>query len=99
MTIDILNIHTPDWMLHGDRNCAVPAGATKQETQATADLWFPTEMKEANYARRLCMGCPVREACLEYALERPELEGIWGQTTPAQRGTTRRKAREASDAA
>jgi hypothetical protein len=86
-------------MLHPDRNCAIPAGATNEEAALTADLWFPTEMKEANYARRLCMGCPVREKCLDYAMERPELEGIWGQTTAAQRGTMRRKARGVGNAA
>lgn len=50
------------------------------------DIWFP----EANTghqaeARRECMACPVRLECLDYALERPDLVGIWGGMTDDER--------------
>jgi hypothetical protein len=36
-------------------------------------------------ARTLCSGCPAVDACLAWALETREPEGIWGATTPAER--------------
>ena len=35
--------------------------------------------------RLVCSECPIREACLEYALERAERWGIWGGATPRER--------------
>lgn len=47
----------------------------------------------ANYAqkRAICGGCPVRPECLEEALADPELIGIWGGTTSAERHQMRRR--------
>ena len=36
-------------------------------------------------AKRLCSGCPVREDCLEAALERHETYGIWGGLNESER--------------
>lgn len=60
---------------------------------ADPDLWFPESMDDgdAAAAREVCRDCPVKETCLEYALERCEPAGIWGGLTPAQR--TRRNGR------
>lgn len=41
-------------------------------------------------ALALCARCPVQTSCLEYALERPMLDGIWGGTTPKGRQRMRR---------
>lgn len=58
-----------------------------------ADLFFsPThlerkiekEQREAQ-ACAVCAGCPVREVCLQYALEHAEPHGIWGGQTEAER--------------
>lgn len=50
------------------------------------DLWFPGRgPNSANTAKAVCQGCPVRELCLEYALEAKEEFGIWGGTTPTER--------------
>lgn len=45
-------------------------------------------------ARKVCAGCPVRSACLEYALTKGEWHGTWGGLTPDQRRdlARRRKA-------
>lgn len=36
-------------------------------------------------ARALCAECPVRPACLSYAIEVREPRGIWGGLTPSER--------------
>jgi hypothetical protein len=33
----------------------------------------------------LCGACPVRQDCLDFALTKPELVGVWGGTTQAER--------------
>lgn len=60
------------------------------------ELFFPvadegTEAfeREAAPARALCAGCPVRAACLDYALETGQDYGIWGGTSPAERRAPR----------
>lgn len=40
----------------------------------------------------ICCACPVLVACLEYALARPDLVGIWGATTEAERDEARHRA-------
>ena len=36
-------------------------------------------------AKAICATCPVREACLEYALRIREPHGIWGGMSEAER--------------
>ena len=36
-------------------------------------------------AKRLCHVCPVRESCLEYALETRETHGVWGGMNETER--------------
>lgn len=40
-------------------------------------------------AKAICEGCPVRDACLDWALEHGEA-GIWGGTTTRERPKVRR---------
>ena len=40
-------------------------------------------------AKAICARCSVREECLEYAIERPALLGVWAATKPAQRADIR----------
>jgi WhiB family redox-sensing transcriptional regulator len=49
------------------------------------DLFFPEAGASTRDARAICAACPVRAACLEYALERNEQNGIWGGLTLRQR--------------
>lgn len=44
-----------------------------------------------NAARALCSHCPVRAACLDYALGVGEPYGIWGGLTEAERRRLRRE--------
>jgi len=65
------------WMIH-----AACAGTHR-------DVFFPENGAHVRPAKALCARCPVRDACLEYALNDPALHivgtGVWGGTTPPQR--------------
>lgn len=75
----MLNILQPDWMTEADcQNLPV-------------DLFFPQPGRQgsanAKKAKEVCHSCPVREACLAYAMSFPDrsLPGIWGGTTERER--------------
>ena len=42
------------------------------------------------YNRELCQTCAVRAECLEVALADPDLQGLWGGTSPRERMALRR---------
>lgn len=42
-------------------------------------------------ARQVCAGCPVRDACLTYALSVPEKYGTWGGLNEDERALERRR--------
>lgn len=49
--------------------------------QTDPDMWsrfFADTALERRPARNLCAECPVRDLCLQEALERKEIWGIWG---------------------
>lgn len=56
--------------------------------QADPDLWFG-HGGEAAIAKRICLGCPVRDRCRDEALDDESLTGIWGATTRRERGRLR----------
>lgn len=43
-----------------------------------ADLWFAELPEDVEAAKALCGDCPIREMCLQQALERGEPWGVWG---------------------
>lgn len=63
------------------------------------DLFFPAgelgeqPVRQAEEAKAVCMICPVREPCLEYALITDQAFGVWGGTTEAERRSIRRRRR------
>lgn len=65
-------------------------------TGSDADLFFPIGEDEeaATAAKAVCEVCPVREACLGYALSTNQTEGIWGGLTGPERRRLRRRIRE-----
>ena len=42
-------------------------------------------------AKAICAQCPVRAACLDYALTRPEKYGTWGGLNEDERASERRR--------
>jgi len=55
--------------------------------------WFAGDYRESTRAKEICADCVVSSACLEYALSRPDLLGIWAATTPNERAAMRRDRR------
>ena len=43
-----------------------------------SELWFAEKPVELEAAKAFCHQCPARLACLQGALERRELWGVWG---------------------
>lgn len=67
-----------DWMTHA--KCAPIDG----------DLFFPEGTRvdavdQRERAQAICAECPVREACLEYALANRIDHGVWGGESEAGR--------------
>lgn len=58
--------------------------------------WFHpgkrTRPRDVAAALALCAECPVREACLQNALDYQDPWGIWGGRTEEQRAVMRREA-------
>lgn len=52
------------------------------------DLFFFHAADKATeaYARQFCTACPLMRLCGEYAVEQGIREGMWGGTTPEERG-------------
>ncbi|MFI1734021.1 WhiB family transcriptional regulator [Streptomyces acidicola] len=49
------------------------------------EIFFSKSSTEREHAKGLCQECPIRTACAQYALDNPELKGVWGGTTAADR--------------
>lgn len=67
------------------------------------DLFFPIgtsgpALLQAEQAKAVCRRCPVREPCLEWALETDQTLGVWGGTSETERRALKRriKARRGS---
>ncbi len=58
------------------------------------DVFFPATDEEAEEAKAICASCPVREECLEFALQTRQEDGVWGGLTETERRRLRRRLRE-----
>ncbi len=58
------------------------------------DVFFPVTDEEAAEAKAVCASCPVREECLEFALQTRQEDGVWGGLTETERRRLRRRLRE-----
>ena len=67
--------------------------------QADPDAWFPEMGGQPGKIKAICRQCPVRAECLDAALERDEMFGIWGGLSRQERVAVKRRRRAAGDAA
>lgn len=72
------------WMRFG--NC-------RQHRPAT---FFPSDGVGVEVARRICANCPVKEPCLEYALEHRVDHGVWGGCSERERRRILKRRRVAA---
>jgi WhiB family redox-sensing transcriptional regulator len=81
-----LAAYRPGWMRQ-----AACSGTAKE-------LFFPARGESATEPKAVCVGCPVRSECLEYALALGEKHGIWGGLSERERRRLRaqRRLRQAS---
>ena len=49
------------------------------------EVFFPGRGETAGPARQICAACPVRQACLDYAITNRIVHGIWGGLTERER--------------
>jgi WhiB family transcriptional regulator, redox-sensing transcriptional regulator len=63
--------------------------------QIGGDLWFPdtsgAQTAEVRLAKQICLKCPIRQRCLDYALTNNERYGVWGGLTERERGSLLRR--------
>ena len=64
-----------------------------------SELFFPAKgefrSSEIIRAKAICRECPVREECLQTAMDGREKIGIWGGFTPEERARLHRLSRRA----
>ncbi|MFE0445573.1 WhiB family transcriptional regulator [Streptomyces fungicidicus] len=60
------------------------------------DLFFPIgtsgpALVQTEQAKAVCRRCPVREQCLEWALDTGQSVGVWGGTSETERRALKRR--------
>lgn len=71
-------------------------------TKGQPDLFFPVGalgpyLEQNLQAKAICSGCPVRIACLRFALGTNQQFGIWGGLDEDERAQIRRRWRSGAD--
>lgn len=70
-----------DWMAMGRCRDIPPA------------VFFPSDGVGVDIARSICVDCPVKRPCLEYALENKIDHGVWGGCSERERRRIARQRR------
>jgi WhiB family transcriptional regulator, redox-sensing transcriptional regulator len=60
------------------------------------EIFYPASDEEAAVAKAVCASCPVRQACLEFALASRERDGVWGGATEKDRRRMLRQRRKSA---
>lgn len=58
------------------------------------NLFYPTSGRRPTEALAVCAECPVRNDCLEYALNNHQHWGVWGGMTERQRFAEKRRRKQ-----
>ena len=82
---------------HPERYEVAPATTEDDQWQERAlcaqtdpEAFFPEKGGSTREAKRICLGCEVRDRCLEYALAHDERFGIWGGLSERERRRLKR---------
>ncbi len=59
-------------------------------------VFFPESEDGAAVAKAVCAACPVRGACLEFALVTRQDDGVWGGLDENERRRLRRRRQDAA---
>lgn len=86
--------------LSSSRRSAWGFGTPEQEAwrddavcaQIDPERWFPDKGGSTREAKKVCLSCPVRLECLQYALDRDERFGVWGGLSERERRRLKRGA-------
>jgi WhiB family redox-sensing transcriptional regulator len=62
-----------------------------------ASRFFPSDGVGVEAARRICATCPVKDPCLEYALDQRVDHGVWGGASERERRRILKRRRAASE--
>jgi WhiB family transcriptional regulator, redox-sensing transcriptional regulator len=67
---------------------------------ADPELFFPISaagpaVRQVTQAKAICARCKIRQACLDYALDAGQVQGVWGGTTENERRLLRQRTRRA----
>lgn len=60
--------------------------------QTDPEAFFPEKGGSTREAKVVCFRCPVRQECLDYALENDERYGIWGGLSERERRRAKKAA-------
>jgi len=61
-----------------------------------AEIFYPENEDHAEFALSVCGQCAVRIACLDYALDTREQQGVWGGATARDRRKMLRQRRQSA---
>ena len=56
--------------------------------------FFPSDGVGVEHAKKICAECPVKEPCLEYALEQRIDHGVWGGCSERERRRILKRRRD-----
>lgn len=74
-----------EWLAEADQaSTKAPTGGRCTETDA--EIFHPDKGENPSAAQRTCRNCDLRAQCLAYSLATEQEYGVWGGTTPNERG-------------
>ncbi|CAN5252006.1 hypothetical protein BH09ACT8_BH09ACT8_63350 [soil metagenome] len=54
-------------------------------SQTDPEAFYPEKGGSTKDAKKVCVGCPVRSECLQWALDHDERYGVWGGLSERER--------------
>jgi WhiB family redox-sensing transcriptional regulator len=90
---DPIDLQRPDWYDQANCRTAPKTVFYPKGKSGPRKLSAQADHEQRHAIATYCNPCPVKAECLAYAMDRPEVFGVWGGTTPQERLQDRRDAR------